>query len=202
MLETSMPIQFRCPACERTLSIARRKAGTSVKCPQCAAMVMVPAMAGVAIETTEPANQKRLPVIQPEVVNKPNHAPSKVKSRANSQNATKEKVDSMPLFERPDFESLLNPALAQAKNESQRKARPEENATPAPIAPLAPIAVTSEPEPSPVAIDNHLMMSRRKLAMIAIAIAVLIGISFVAGYFLASATLPPKKPTNTEAMVS
>lgn len=197
-----MPIQFRCPACERTLSIARRKAGTSVKCPQCAAMVMVPAMAGVAIETTEPANQKRLPVIQPEVVNKPNHAPSKVKSRANSQNATKEKVDSMPLFERPDFESLLNPALAQAKNESQRKARPEENATPAPIAPLAPIAVTSEPEPSPVAIDNHLMMSRRKLAMIAIAIAVLIGISFVAGYFLASATLPPKKPTNTEAMVS
>ncbi len=197
-----MPIQFRCPACERTLSIARRKAGTSVKCPQCAAMVMVPAMAGVAIETTEPANQKRLPVIQPEVVNKPNHAPSKVKSRPNSQSTATEKVDSMPLFERPDFESLLNPALAQAKNESQRKARPEENATPAPVAPLAPIAVTSEPEPSPVAIDNHLVMSRRKLAMIAIAIAVLIGISFVAGYFLASATLPPKKPTNTEAMVS
>ena len=198
-----MPIQFRCPACERTLSIARRKAGTSVKCPQCAAMVMVPAMAGVAIETTEPANQKRLPVIQPEVVNKPNHAPSKVKSRANSQNATKEKVDSMPLFERPDFESLLNPALAQAKNESLRKARPEENATPAPVAPLAPLPLPSEPEPSkPVAIDNHLVMSRRKLAMIAIAIAVLIGISFVAGYFLASATLPPKKTTNTEAVVS
>ena len=198
-----MPIQFRCPACERTLSIARRKAGSSVKCPQCAAMVMVPAMAGVAIESSEPASQKRLPVIQPEVVNKPNHAPSKVKSRANSQNTSTEKVDSMPLFERPDFESLLNPALAQAKNESQRKVRSPENATAAPVVPIAPIALPSEPEPSkPVAIDNHLVMSRRKLAMIAIAIAVLIGISFVAGYFLASATLPPKKSTNTEAVAS
>ena len=191
-----MPIQFRCPACERTLSIARRKAGTSVKCPQCAAMVMVPAMAGVAIESSEPASQKRLTVIQPEIVNKSNQSPTKVKSRANS--AT-EKVDSMPLFERPDFESLLNPALAQAKNESQHKPRPAENYAPAPITPIAPVTPPSETL-LPVVVDNHLIMSRRKLAMIATAIAVLIGISFVAGYFLASATLPPKKPTNTETV--
>ncbi len=192
-----MPIQFRCPACERTLSIARRKAGTSVKCPQCAAMVMVPAMAGVAIESSEPSH-KRLTVIQPEIVNTSNQSPAKVKTRANVQSSATEKVDSMPLFERPDFESLLNPALAQAKNESQHKPRPAENYAPAPIAPVAP---PSEPEtPVPVVVDNHLIMSRRKLAMIATAIAVLIGISFVAGYFLASATLPPKKPTNTETI--
>jgi len=199
MLETSMPIQFRCPACERTLSIARRKAGTSVKCPQCAAMVMVPAMAGVAIESSEPASHKRLTVIQPEVVNKSNHSPSKVKSRPNSQSSATEKVDSMPLFERPDFESLLNPALAQAKNESQHKPRPAENYAPAPVAPIVPVVPPSEMT-VPVGVDNHLIMSRRKLAMIAIAIAVLIGISFVAGYFLASATLPPKKTTNTETV--
>ncbi len=193
-----MPIQFRCPACERTLSIARRKAGTSVKCPQCAAMVMVPAMAGVAIESSEPVSQKRLTVIQPEIVNTSNQSSAKVKSRANAKSSASEKVDSMPLFERPDFESLLNPALAQAKNESQHKPRPAENYAPAPIAPVAP---PSEPEtPVPVVVDNHLIMSRRKLAMIATAIAVLIGISFVAGYFLASATLPPKKPANTETV--
>ena len=30
-----MPIRFRCPHCERLLGIARRKAGTPIRCPQC-----------------------------------------------------------------------------------------------------------------------------------------------------------------------
>lgn len=37
-----MPIRFRCPGCDRRLSIATRKAGVRVACPNCRAAVVVP----------------------------------------------------------------------------------------------------------------------------------------------------------------
>jgi hypothetical protein len=37
-----VPIVFRCPACDRRLSIATRKAGTSIACPNCHAASVVP----------------------------------------------------------------------------------------------------------------------------------------------------------------
>src|SRR5436190_822786 len=38
-----MPIRFRCVYCDQLLGIARRKAGTVVKCPNCAGQLIVPA---------------------------------------------------------------------------------------------------------------------------------------------------------------
>ncbi len=40
-----MPITFRCSACDRRLSIATRKAGTNIVCPNCKAAVTVPGAA-------------------------------------------------------------------------------------------------------------------------------------------------------------
>ncbi len=37
-----MPIRFRCSYCNQLLGIARRKSGTSVRCPTCAGQVSVP----------------------------------------------------------------------------------------------------------------------------------------------------------------
>jgi hypothetical protein len=37
-----MPIRFRCAYCNQLLGIARRKAGTVVRCPTCAGQVVVP----------------------------------------------------------------------------------------------------------------------------------------------------------------
>lgn len=37
-----MPIRFRCSYCNKRLSIARRKAGTTVECPSCSGQVQVP----------------------------------------------------------------------------------------------------------------------------------------------------------------
>ena len=37
-----MPIRFRCSYCNQLLGIARRKSGTSVRCPTCAGQVLVP----------------------------------------------------------------------------------------------------------------------------------------------------------------
>lgn len=47
-----MPIQFRCSACQRMLSIARRKAGTRIGCPKCGISLIVPSRAG---EPAQPA---------------------------------------------------------------------------------------------------------------------------------------------------
>ena len=39
-----MPIRFRCAYCNQLMGIARRKAGTVVRCPTCAGQVIVPTM--------------------------------------------------------------------------------------------------------------------------------------------------------------
>jgi hypothetical protein len=39
-----MPIRFRCAYCNQLLGIARRKAGTVVRCPTCAGQVVVPSV--------------------------------------------------------------------------------------------------------------------------------------------------------------
>jgi hypothetical protein len=52
-----MPIRFRCAYCNQLLGIARRKAGTVVRCPTCAGQVVVPA-GDAAVEDDKPhANQ-------------------------------------------------------------------------------------------------------------------------------------------------
>lgn len=38
-----MPIRFRCAYCNQLLGIARRKAGTVIRCPKCQGNVIVPA---------------------------------------------------------------------------------------------------------------------------------------------------------------
>src|SRR5437870_12831859 len=37
-----MPIRFRCAYCNQLMGIARRKAGTVIRCPNCAGQVIVP----------------------------------------------------------------------------------------------------------------------------------------------------------------
>src|SRR2546423_5150399 len=42
--EAIMPIRFRCAYCNQLMGMARRKAGTIVRCPKCAGEVIVPAL--------------------------------------------------------------------------------------------------------------------------------------------------------------
>ncbi|MGC1272857.1 MAG: zinc ribbon domain-containing protein [Planctomycetaceae bacterium] len=47
-----MPIEFRCPTCDRLLKTGDDRAGATAKCPQCGSAVLVPAAVGTAtIET-------------------------------------------------------------------------------------------------------------------------------------------------------
>ncbi len=40
--QATMPIKFRCAYCRQLMSIARRKAGTVIRCPTCSGQVIVP----------------------------------------------------------------------------------------------------------------------------------------------------------------
>ena len=45
-----MPVRFRCAYCIQLLGIARRKAGTIVRCPTCSGQVVVPSMESLPAE--------------------------------------------------------------------------------------------------------------------------------------------------------
>jgi phage FluMu protein Com len=77
-----MPIRFRCEHCQQLLGIARRKAGTKVECPTCHALVLVPL-----------TDQEDAPAPAPPVA---------ASSRPAAPAAPEE-----PLFERIDFDQLL-----------------------------------------------------------------------------------------------
>jgi hypothetical protein len=166
-----MPIRFRCPSCTKLLGIARRKAGTVVHCPTCGVEVTVPTEA----ETRQPAR----PAID-------RREPAQAAHASNGHGTRT--PESMPLFERPDFESLLNPVVM--------KARPEEPPRPEPV----PVRDRPKPPPPPRALipvdDGYdvepvgLVISRGNLTIAAVVVVVLIGLSFAAGYLLAAARLP------------
>jgi hypothetical protein len=49
-----MPIRFRCAYCNQLMGIARRKAGTVVRCPKCAGEIIVPVPEGPEGPEDEP----------------------------------------------------------------------------------------------------------------------------------------------------
>lgn len=182
-----MPIQFRCPSCDRMLGIAKRKAGSSVKCPRCAADVRVPALAGMAIETGGPVGAA--PAIP-----KDNTAPAKVvglskPSSSRSEQKPDRKVDSMPLFERPDFEHLLNPAIAKAKPEAPPETPKEQEKVQIASTPTQAYIEADSEAIDVEDLSNTFILTRTKLMWGVAIIAMLMGLAFSAGYFLASATV-------------
>src|SRR5256714_11793322 len=87
----AMPIRFRCAYCNQLLGIARRKAGTVVRCPTCAGQVVVPPS-----DVPDP----------PEMAAAPPPAPTRAPTPAPAPAPAREP----PVFERNDFDELLNEA--------------------------------------------------------------------------------------------
>ena len=137
-----MPIQFRCPACGGRLSIAKRKAGTQVACPKCKADVMVPG--------AEPR--------QAAAVAAPAAAVAVSKPAAVA-------LEDRPLFERDDFEELIDNA-------------------PKPV--FAP-AARAEPPPREFAdADDVILISRGAATVLAVLMLVLLAMAFATGYLIGS----------------
>src|SRR5262249_48163376 len=58
----SMPVRFRCAYCNQLMGIARRKAGTIVRCPTCSGQVIVPSVESVPAKA--PAGAVEQPVFE------------------------------------------------------------------------------------------------------------------------------------------
>jgi hypothetical protein len=107
-----MPIRFRCVYCEQLLGIARRKAGTVVKCPNCGGQLIVPPPEeddDADDRTTDAADMDYAPEPKIQAVSKP-----AATARHQSQRvATKDSPggEGAFLFERSDFDELLKPAV-------------------------------------------------------------------------------------------
>jgi hypothetical protein len=189
-----MPIQFRCPACDRMLGIARRKAGSVVKCPRCAADVQVPLLAGIAVTTNGPLGAAPpIPRPTPAVAVKGVKGEPRRESQKPESAKSAPRLDSLPLFERPDFESLLTPTAEKTTN-SNEKAQPES----ARVTNRENVSNTDD-SLDVVMVPNVLTVSRGQLTLAVMIVAILLGVSFASGWILASATGKVSPPVKSNA---
>ena len=194
-----MPIHFRCPSCYGLLSIARRKSGHEVTCPKCSDLVIVPILDAQDDEVTmvvevdsESARERENAARtrrQSEGRNRDHPAdPDGVVVLASvdepvkpSRKPKKSGGDDSPLFERSDFEQLLEPAARKAVAANGAKGLAGTGQPAAPVQPDAPVAMTAQ-----VSDDDGLTITRGGAAMLAVMIAVLLALAFATGFLISS----------------
>lgn len=156
-----MPVQFRCDTCNGKLSIATRKIGQSVACPRCHESMTVPSASQIGEELTEllltvgRSQRDSNGVGQEQSLSKTSLRPGK-------------SLDEMPLFERSDYEKLLDPHAKLPK--------------PLPLPSEAPLAAI--PPTPPLAITDAIIIGRTKATVLAVIVVLLLGLAFGLGYFI------------------
>ncbi len=139
-----MPIKFRCAYCNQLLGIARRKAGSVVKCPTCSGQVVVPSAEDLGEAPEPPA---------------PTAAPPPPGRRGNlGSSGARPAVPRMTqpaLFEGNELDRLLEGAAGEMPSVLNQPHAPAPNAPVAPMAPVVPMAPlapargTTNPAPAP-----------------------------------------------------
>lgn len=202
-----MPIAFRCLTCRKKLSTAKRKAGSTVVCPGCGADVQVPtaatldpkvarllATASVAAEVS-PAGPEAVPThlpplspdaeveadvellpplpspLPPVTDLPPPQPPPKVvrvarpaaQSKPTPAPKSASKLNDLPLFEREDFAELLEKDTAKVEDED----------------PLPLPRQRSAPET-----PDGFLVTRGTATMVMVAVVVLLGLAFAAGFLV------------------
>ncbi|MDB5310833.1 MAG: hypothetical protein JWO38_5035 [Gemmataceae bacterium] len=192
-----MPIRFRCPHCTRLLGIARRKAGSQINCPQCARPVTVPVQEDTGEldelevlltpaappapapevpgpEPGEPAvatDRNRSPVPQPggpAVAAKPS-----VPRQAPRPQPRREPTGDDPLFEQEDVDAILGVKKTKALDLDE-----EPDTGPKPVSGLDAMSLEDGP--------GKIVLSSQKATLLVVAVVVLLGIAFAAGFLIAS----------------
>jgi len=191
-----MPIRFRCAYCNQLMGIARRKAGTVVRCPRCAGQVIVPDPGPDAAKATNGPG----PEPPPAAANGPG------------------------LFEQSDFEKLFEPGPSvpppvpvpapppmPAAAAPQLVSPPPLPAAPqfasfAPPQPLAPQPVAQQPAAQPMPFPANaefdveplpaygapppaagLFLTPAKLTILSVSVVILLGLAFFLGMLVGRA---------------
>ncbi len=156
-----MPIKFRCAYCNQLMGIARRKAGTVVRCPTCAGQVVVPMPEGP-------------PEVEAEEGSPPPPAPP---------------AAAPDLFERSDFGAELfaggAPGAVRGAPPRSGGFMPVPQKRPEPPPPAEFEAEPSGPAlaayPRPAAAPPGIFLTPGKVTVLAVFIVLLIGVAFFAG---------------------
>lgn len=168
-----MPIRFRCDTCRGKLSIATRKIGTPVECPRCNASMVVPIASQIGEKLTVLLMSVGAARYEAEVEANIELAESVPRPRPVSRSMPKPNLSEMPLFERADFDTIL---------ESSRLTEPK------PLPLPDPIAVSPGIDP------NHhydsIFLSRTNATLLAVAVVVSLGVAFGAGYVVRGFAIP------------
>ena len=157
---SAVPIRFRCDTCNGKLSIATRKIGTPVECPRCNQSMMVPSASQLGEELTE---------LLLTVGSRRESAGSEETQSAPAPTRTAAKLEDMPLFERSDFEKLLDP---RGKHPTPLPLPVEEV-----LEPLPPVNLANYP-------DDAIVLSRTKATVLAVGVVVLLGLAFGLGFLV------------------
>jgi phage FluMu protein Com len=155
-----MPIRFRCVYCDKLLGIARRKAGSVVNCPQCKQPLIVP--------TPEPEPEPTAATAGPS-------APPPVPA---------------PLFERDDFDELLQGGATIRTSEDSRRRKRSKSSRPAQL-PARPHPVERDlpappplPAPQiqpPLAQPAGIILTTGKLILLIVVVLMLVVVAFGGG---------------------
>lgn len=182
-----MPIRFRCVYCDQLLGIAHRKAGTVVKCPNCAGQLMVP--------SPDASNDSSDPDAPTAAAEEFAAAPERTATATAPSSAA---ADGGMLFERNDFDELLKPALEKKSSalavrpaRASRAAAQGAPSRPAPnsfdFAPAAepvdqprPVVATSQMEPR----RTGILLTPLKLVLLTLVVMCGMGCAFAGGFLL------------------
>lgn len=189
-----MPIRFRCPQCDRLLGIAKRKAGTQTECPQCGKMVTVPVQndqteladldellnpAAAANGSARPKAEVPRPSPAPRpVAPKPVPAAEVLDLPAPPKPAPPPRkpgsINDRPLFEKGDVDAMLGIVKTGAeKLELDDDGKPKVK----PVSGIDALSLGSD--------AAKLVLSPGRATLLAVAVVVLLGVAFAAGYMLA-----------------
>jgi hypothetical protein len=190
-----MPIRFRCGYCNRLLGIARRKAGQETTCPHCGYTLTVPEDAideAPDISGMEDLDELLNPMSMPEPQSPPPPAQTSPGSYTATRPLTSPAVTAAPTTPRPATpvaspprssglpgdRPMLGPSFESVLNAPGTAKDPRLAAKPAPSPGVGAMGLPDD--------RGHIVLSARKAAFLAIAVVILVGVSFVAGFLLAS----------------
>src|SRR5262245_3323528 len=165
----AVPIRFRCAYCNQLMGIARRKAGTVVRCPKCAGQVVVP--------NPEPGGADDDGPDQPDPV--PHGPTAQVNPGAPGGG----------LFEHSDFEKVFDKGPTASPQLLVPPPRPAPN--PAPLPGPSPAIPEYDAIPmSPGSQARGIFLTSGVLAVICALGVVLMGMAFFLGLLLGRSSQP------------
>ena len=170
-----MPIQFTCDHCDGVLSIARRKAYALVDCPKCGCKQVVPSES-----KSSPKRAKENAAMSGNLAVAV--APPKENGMA---------LKDLPLFERADFENLLQPG-AKLSKDRKAETKPVAVLDAIVVATVTPIVSKSPTSELSTGVElvtqkNRIVVKRNHLALAAVLVIVLLVLAFGTGFMVARA---------------